>query len=176
MEYLSASSSYGITFQRGSGLELVVYADAAHAPKETKRKPVSGGSVMCGGAAIQWVSRTQKCTTLSSSEAEYVAMAEGFKEALFLPSVWRFLLPDSGDPCIKLCEDNNGAIQMGVNPVTNSNSKHIDVRYHFLQGLVEKGEFSISHVQSKFQHAEFLTKPPSKESFRFHRNFVINMS
>ena len=34
-EYLNASSSYGVTFQRGNGLELVVHADAAYAPKET---------------------------------------------------------------------------------------------------------------------------------------------
>ena len=77
--YLKVTNGYGITFQRGSSLELMVYADAAYAPKDTKRKSVSGVAVMCGGAAIQWISRTQKCTTLSSSEAEYVAMAEGFK-------------------------------------------------------------------------------------------------
>ena len=83
LEYLEVTSDYGVTFQRGSGLDLVVYADAAYVPKETKMKSVSGGAVMCGGAAIQWICRTQKCTTLSSSEAEYVATAEGFKKALF---------------------------------------------------------------------------------------------
>ena len=94
---------------------------------------------MCGGTAIQWISRTQKCTTLSSSEAEYVPMAGGFKEALFLRPVWRFLLPDFGDPCIRVFEDNKGAIQMAVDPVTNSNSKHIDVCHHFLREYVENG-------------------------------------
>ena len=81
---------------------------------------------MCGGAAIEWISRTQKCTTLSSSGVEYIAIAEGFREAFFLRSVWRFLLPEYGDPCIQVFEDNNGALQIGVNPVTNSDSKHID--------------------------------------------------
>ena len=37
----------------------MVYGDAAYAPKDTKRKPVSGAAVMCGGAATQWISRTQ---------------------------------------------------------------------------------------------------------------------
>ena len=67
LEYLKVMSGYGVTFQRGSGLELVVYADVVYAPKETKRKYISGGAVMCGGAAIQWISRTQKSTILSSS-------------------------------------------------------------------------------------------------------------
>ena len=103
LEYLKVTSGYGITFQRGSGLQLMVYADAAYAPKDTKRKSVSGVAVMCGGTAIQQMStgRTQKCTTLSSSETDYVAMTEGFKEALFLRHVWRFLLSNFGDPCIQ---------------------------------------------------------------------------
>ena len=70
---------------------------------------------MCGGAAIQWVSRTQKTSTLSASETEYVSMAEGFKEAFFRRSAWRFQLPDFGNPCIQVFEDNKGAIQT-VNP------------------------------------------------------------
>ena len=66
-------------------------------------------------------------------------MAEGLTEALFVRSVWRFLLPDFGDPCIQGFEDNNGATHVGVNPVTNSNSKHNDVRHHCLRELAEKG-------------------------------------
>ena len=73
--FLKVKSSYGVTFQRGSGLELIFYVDAAYAPKDTKRKSVSGAAMMSGDAVIQWVSTTQKCTTLSSSETEYVAMA-----------------------------------------------------------------------------------------------------
>ena len=121
------ASSYGITFQRGSGLEWMVYADAAYAPGDTtRRKPASGAAVMCEGAAIQWISRTQSTSTLSTSEAEYVAMAEVFKEAFFLRPVWRFLYPDFRDPCIQVFEDNKGAIQMAVNPVTKSDPKLID--------------------------------------------------
>lgn len=39
-EYLNTSSSYGVAFQKGSGVELAVYADAAYAPKETKLKSI----------------------------------------------------------------------------------------------------------------------------------------
>ena len=50
---MKVTSSYGVTFQRGGGLELMIYADAGYAPKDTKRKDVSGVAVMCGGAPIQ---------------------------------------------------------------------------------------------------------------------------
>ena len=41
---------------------------------------------------------------------------------------------------------------------------------------LSRRESLVSHVQSKFQHDDFLTKPLRKESFRFHWNFVMNMN
>ena len=36
---------------------------------------------MCGGASsVCWFSRTQKCVTLSTSEAEYVALGDAVKK------------------------------------------------------------------------------------------------
>ena len=77
---------------------------------------------------------------------------------------------------MQVFEDNKGSIQMAVSPVTNSNPKHIDVRHHFLREHVENGEFDISHVKSKYQHADFLTKPLAKDASRFYSNFIMNMS
>ena len=74
------TSEFGITFQRGSGLELVADADADYASKATDMRSVSGGAVMCAGACVCWFSRTQKCVTLSTTEAEYVALADTIKE------------------------------------------------------------------------------------------------
>ena len=132
---------------------------------------------MCGGTAIQWISRTQKCTTISSSEAEYVAMADGFKEALFLPQVWRLLLPDFGDPCIQVFEDNRGVIQMVVNPVSNSNSKHIDVLHHFLREHVEN-VVRIWHLSCRVEVSarRFLDETPCQGRLPFSHNFIMNMN
>ena len=47
----------------------MVHADAAYDFEKNKQKAVSNGAVISGGAAIHFVARTQKCTTLSSSEA-----------------------------------------------------------------------------------------------------------
>ena len=58
-------------------------------------------------------------------------------------------------PCIPLLEDNEGAIQIAKHPISNSNSKHIDVRHHFLKELVERKEIEIIHVASHYQHADF---------------------
>ena len=57
---------------------------------------------------MSWFSRTQKCVTLSTTEAEYVAMANGVKEALYVRGVLVFLMPSLGSPSNKLFEDNKG--------------------------------------------------------------------
>ena len=68
------------------------------------------------------------------------------------------MLPGKGMPCFPVFEDNQDAVQLSMNPVSNSNSKHIDVRHHFLRGLVHLGDISVVHVPSEYQHADVLTK------------------
>ncbi|CAB1118653.1 unnamed protein product [Ectocarpus sp. CCAP 1310/34] len=176
--YARRTSHFGISFQRGTveGFSLQGYADADFASKAADRRSVSGGIVTCGGGAVSWFSRTQKCVTLSTTEAEYVALGDVVKEILFLRQIWRFMLPQVGMPCIPVFEDNQGAIQLAQNPISNSNSKHIDVRNHFLRELVERKEISVIHVPSLYQRADFLTKSLSKDAFESHRDFVMNLA
>ena len=42
---------------------------------------------------MAWFSRTQKCVTLSTTEADYVVMGDGVKDALFINGVLGFMLP-----------------------------------------------------------------------------------
>ena len=119
---------------------------------------MSGGAVMCAEACVCRFSRTQKCVTLSTSEAEYVDLSDAVKELLFLSQVWRFMIPGKGMPCFPVFEENHGALQLSKNPVSNSNSKHIDVRHHFLRELVRQGNIIVNHVPSEYQHEDILAK------------------
>lgn len=68
--------------------------------KATDERSVSGGVVMFG-SSVTWCSRTQKCVAISTTEAEYVAIACVMKEVevLFLRQDWRFSLLGAGLPC-----------------------------------------------------------------------------
>ena len=143
--------------------------------KATERRSVSGGLIMCGGASVCWFSRTQKCVTLSTSEAEYVALGDAVKELLFLRQVWRFMLPSKVMPCFPVFEDNQGAVQLAQNPITSSNSKHIDVGHRFLRELVCQRNIKVVQVPSKFQHADILTKALAFDLFAFDRKFLMNL-
>ena len=175
--YAMRTSSFGISFQKGTltVISLVSFADADYASRSTDRRSVSGGVVMCAGGAVSWYSKSQKCVTLSTTQAGYVAMSDMGKEILFLRQVWCFMLLKARMPCIAMYEDNEGAIQVAKHPILNSNSKHIDVRHHFLRELVERKEVEIIHVASQYQHADFLTKALPEREVEFHRGIVTNL-
>ena len=88
---------------------------------------------MCVGACVFCFSRSQKYVELSSTKAEYVVLDDTIKEAMFIRYVSSYNFPDSGATCITFLEDNEGARHPAQNPVCTSNSKHIDVRHHFLR-------------------------------------------
>ena len=151
------------------------FVDSDFASKATDRRSVSGAVVMFAGACVMYLCRTQKSVALSSIEAEYVAMADGMKEAIFLRYLWSFIFPDRDGGCTLIHEDNVSAIHLACNPATTPNSKHIDIRHHFIRERVERGEFKVVHVRSDLQRADFLTKPLPKEIFCAHRDFVMNI-
>ena len=84
----------GLTFVRGSGLDLTANCNADYAEKSNDRRSVSGTVITWGSAAVSWASSTQRCVTLSTAEAEYVAVGEGVKEALFTGAVLSFICPE----------------------------------------------------------------------------------
>ena len=173
--YVRFTSSFGITFQRGmvGGDRMEIFIDPDFASKATGRRSVSGAVVvMFAGACVMYLCRTQKSVALSSMEAEYVAMADGMKEAIFLRYLGSFIFPDRDVGCTLIHQDNVSAIHLACSPVTTPNSKHIDIRHHFIRERVERGEFKVVNVRSDLQRADFLTKPLPKETFCAHRDFV----
>ena len=179
LQYIRLTSGHVITFQRGmgSGVDLELYVDSDFASRDTNRRSVSGGVVMCAGVLgrVCHFSRRQKGVTLSSTEAEYVALAAGIKETIFLRYIWSFIFPDRDVGFTLAKEDNVGAIHLAKHPATTPNSKHIDIRHHVIRERVANGEFKVVYVPSEEQHADFLTKSLHQGAFEVHPHFVTNI-
>ena len=88
---------------------------------------------MCARACVRWVSGTQNCVALSTTDAEDVAPWDTIKEAIFIRYVWSMIFPGFGSTCRTVPEDNDAARYLTRNPVCTSKWKHIDVRHHFLR-------------------------------------------
>ena len=141
--YLNKTKDLGLVFVKDGDRKLSVYVDADYANKDNDRRSVSGVAVMVGGTVVNASSTTQHCVTLSTSETEYVAMAQGAKAALFTKAVLDFLQSELANETIDLFEDNQGAIAIAENPISGGWTKHIDVRYHFIRELVERKVLNI---------------------------------
>jgi hypothetical protein len=64
----------GLHFASDRTGELVGYADASFASDPQSRRSTSGYVFMWQGCAVSWRSKVQPLVTLSSTEAEYVAL------------------------------------------------------------------------------------------------------
>ena len=59
--------------------------------------------------------------------------------------------------------DNKSTFELAKNPVNHERSKHIDVRFHFIQEHVKEVSVELRHVASKDQAADIFTKPLSEK-------------
>lgn len=166
LKYLSGTRDVGIVFGRAGNLRAVGFTDANYAGCVDTRKSRSGFVFMLGGAPISWSSQRQNAVSLSTAESEYIALAHGAKEALWLQRMLNDLRVKCD--CMPVCVDNQSAIKMAENAEFRR-SKHIDVRYHFIRDVVSRKKISLRYVQSERQLADIFTKPLANPQFSILR-------
>ena len=106
MAYPYGTRGTGLTYVRGSGLDLTAYSDDDYADESKNRSSVSGTEIILEDAAVSWASRTQRCVIWSTAEAEYVALGERVKEGLFTGAVFSFTCPELSGSCVQVFADN----------------------------------------------------------------------
>ena len=107
--------------------------------------------------------------TLSSTESEFLALADCSKTALWLRSLLGELKIEV-TPTI-YC-DNLGALKLIENPVFHRRTKHIDVRTLFTRQLHERKQVTYRHVRTTENGADQLTKPLTKVQFEYIRALI----
>ena len=174
-KYLRGTRDWELVFQRGipNGNVLNGYVDADWASDVNDRKSTSGFVFMLAGGAVCWSSKKQASVALSSTEAEYIAAAHATKEVVWL----RRLLSELGqaiDVPTHLHIDNQSAIAIARNPEFHDRTKHIDVRYHFLQQKVDSKEILLAYLPTNDQIADALTKGlPRAKHERFSKEMGL---
>jgi transposase InsO family protein len=149
----------------GNERDLVGYVDADWAMDSADRKSNSGYLFMLNGGLICWSSRKQTTVALSTAEAEYYALCEACKEALWL----RGLLIELGEtlqgPTLIL-EDNQACLKMVEDGQITSRNKHIGTKLQFAKNLREQGDVEFQYCPSESMTADILTKPLGPERIR----------
>jgi bifunctional DNase/RNase len=73
------------------------------------------------------------------------------------------------DENIPIYYDNTSAINISKNPVMHSKTKHIPIKYHFIQEQVVEKNIRVEYVGIKEQVADIFTKPLPWEAFEYLR-------
>jgi hypothetical protein len=68
-----------------------------------------------------------------------------------------------------LC-DNQSCIKMTENPVFHDRSKHIEIHYHFIRDMVQRGALKLQYISTNEQVVDVLTKPLSRVKFEYFRD------
>ncbi|GKB90922.1 hypothetical protein Tco_0963194 [Tanacetum coccineum] len=76
----------GLWYLKDSVMSLTAYADADHAGCQDTRRSTSGSAQFLGDKLVSWSSKYQKCTVISSIEAEYIALSGCCAQILWMRS------------------------------------------------------------------------------------------
>jgi len=152
-------------------IEITGYSDSDWVGCLDSRHSTGAYVFLSGQLPDPWSSKTQFTAALGSTEAEYMAVTQASKEAIWL----RFLLSEIQDrqyqmlPSITIFADNQGCITLAHNPKYHARTKHIEIQHHFVRGKAEGGEVSLEYTPTGVMVADCLTKALPREKFVQHR-------
>lgn len=171
MRYLKDKENLCITYSKRDNNGLIAYCDADFAGDDS-RKSTTGYVILFAGGPIQWKTQKQPLTSLSSTEAELVAVCTLAKELIVI----RFLAIELGiideKPTTMLC-DNQAAIKLAISEGSVQRTRHMGVRASFMRDHIEANELAIEYVCTEDQAADFLTKALSYFKFAWNRSLLM---
>jgi hypothetical protein len=158
---------YGPAVDTPTGLQG--YCDADYAGDSTDRHSTTGYLYLLYGGLVSWSTQKQRCTALSTTESEYIALAECSKQGQWLRGLLRELQRSQYLPeglAVPIYSDNQACIAVAKDPVAHSRTKHIDVRYHYIRELISFGKTTVQYCPTEDMLADVLTKPLPITAFK----------
>ncbi|GKA67992.1 retrovirus-related pol polyprotein from transposon TNT 1-94, partial [Tanacetum coccineum] len=77
----------GLWYSKDTDMSLIAYADAYHTGCEDTRRSTSGCAQFLGDKLVSWLSKKQKCTAISSTEVEYIALSGHLHQTVALRKI-----------------------------------------------------------------------------------------
>lgn len=169
IQYLYGTRQLGILYdgELSNGPELAVYTDASFANDPRDRKSSQSHLITLFNGPIAWKSGKQDTITISSTEAELLALTAVAKEAiatLRLFAGMRFKLTDR----LNIWYDNQQTIRL-INselPRLRTALRHVDIHNNWTRQEVQNRTFTINYLQTDKRPADGLTKVLPKSKFK----------
>ena len=153
--YLAGMRNWALVYgTKVKGLEGFTNADGA---MQEHRHAIIGYALLIDRGAVFWSSKKQKIITLSTAKSEYVATTHAAKEAIWLCRFIGEVFQPLTNP-IPLYSDSQAAIALTRNGSYYAHTQHIDIRYHFIQFVINNGTINLIYCPTNDMVADTLTK------------------
>jgi hypothetical protein len=138
---LKHTQNVGSWYPKGATFELIGYSDSDYAGCKVERRSTSSTCQLLGRSLVSWSSKKQNSVTLSTTEAEYIAVGSCCAQILWIKATLNdFRIKFKNVPL--LCDDES-AIKLINNPVQLTRTKHIDFTTNSLEITNKKGTFAL---------------------------------
>ena len=153
----------------GGNTSVTGFSDADWA-SQRHRHSISGFSYFVGLGTISWSAKKQPIITLSSTEAEYVALTHAAKDILWIHKILKefSFLHNLSLPTTLYC-DNQGAIRLSKDATFHGRTKHIDVHFHFIRQTVTSSNIELIYIPTERMVADIFTKSLARVKFEKFR-------
>ncbi|GKE55157.1 transposable element, partial [Tanacetum coccineum] len=164
LRYLRGTTDFSLVYDSGVNTYVTEYVDSGYVCDLDRIRSLTGYVFTLGGCAISWKATLQSTVALSTTEAKYMAMAEGIKEAIWFIDLVG-VLGMQQDHTVVHC-DSQTAIHLSKNQVYHERTKHIDVRYHFIREVISEGVVHVRKIHTTNNPADMLTKSVTINKFK----------
>jgi hypothetical protein len=160
LRYIKGTIDFGITYDgnNADGITPIAYADSSFGDCQETGRSTQGYIVMMAGGPVSWSSKRQECVTLSTGEAEYVALAHVGKTMVWM----RNFLSEIGimvEGALQIRGDNKASAAIASKTVKYSRAKHIQLPYFWLREYVRDKTLKILHIPGISNVSDIMTKP-----------------
>ena len=158
LKYLRGTANVGLVFgtNHGNHVDVTGFVDSDYAKDPDKGRSITGYAFLVQGCVVSWKATLQHVVALSTTEAEYMALTEAVKEAIWLRGLLEELGVELNTVAVNC--DNQGAIHLSRNHAFHERTKHINVRYHFIREVLEAKTVEVLKVGTEHNAADALTK------------------
>lgn len=169
LRYLKGTINTSLYFG-GDTCQIRGFVDLDYVGDLDRQHSTTGYVFKIHGALVSWRSMLQFTVAQSTTEAEYMVVAEGVKEALWL----RSFLGDLGvkQECVRLMCDSQSEIHLAKSQVHHAQTKHIDVIYHFVRNIIDEGHISLTKVHTDDNPTHMLTKVVTSGKFQYCKDLL----
>jgi len=112
----------------------------------------------------------QSISALFTTEAEYMALTEAAKEAIWLKGLASDLDIQQRSVTVKC--DSQSAICLAENQVFQARTKHIEVHYHQIRDWLNSEAVEVKKVHTDENASDFLTKPVTTKKSKHYLSLL----